>query len=340
MRMIRIGLPALIGAVLIFIAVQSTRTALGDYGESALTAVRGGLLPAAIGAGLLLAALAIARRTRLGYLLGYVVAAGMIAAGLALIAIELPYLASGGLTGTIAAALVVVALVWGLVWAGYAASFRRARATFAHTLEAGDRRFGIVLAGLGIATAATYLSLGVIVDQTGAGIAAGQQEASARVADTSVDISVVDVAFDPAPSDGSQAPVARLTLELDVHAAQAYTLLEPPRLCLTDAATFADPAFKPDTYCWGTQGESIALTDAFGDLTMPAAARTVRLELQRGDSLCAFTAGAWNADLRIEPLVGDSGQAGAYPIDVQIIVGDGAARTAGTSTCLGSLISH
>ena len=108
MRLIRIVGPALVGALLLLVAVQTTATGLGENGESAVQAFRSGLVPAAVGVALLLSSLAIARRSRAGYLLGISVAALMVLGGIAVIAVEIEYLGRGGMGAAFAGGFIVV----------------------------------------------------------------------------------------------------------------------------------------------------------------------------------------------------------------------------------------
>ena len=305
MRLIRVAAPALVGAFLIFMAVQAIQNGLGDYGQSAIQAIRGGMLPAAIGVGLLLAALAIARRSRAGYVLGIAVAALMILAGLALIVIEIPYLRDRGLSASFAVGAIVMAVAWGLLWAGYGLSFRRARAGFASTAGPGDRRMSIVLAALAVFSSGAYLGLGAIDSSAAASQSIDQAQAAALVAGTTIEAHVVDVSAGPASgSAGTSQPVEHLTVDIVIYSETSYRLTAAPRLCLTDLATYRDPAYKPDVYCWGMPNPSGAVQVAFADLTFSPDRRRIRLELDRGASLCAFGAGVWNAELRLAPQVG------------------------------------
>lgn len=316
MRLIRVAAPALVGALLLFIAVQTIATGLGDYGESAIQAFRGGLIPAAIGVGLLLAALAIARRSRAGYLLGITVAALMILAGLALIVIEIPYLRDGGLSAAFAGAFIVAAVIWLLLWAGYGLSVRRSRASFATALEPGDRRMGMVLAGLVVFAAGAYLTLGAIDSNAAANQAIDQAQAAALVAGTTIEAHVVDVSVSAGSADSrASQPVEHLTVEIAIYSDTSYRLAAAPRLCLTDLATYRDPGYKPDVYCWGTPDPSETVGAAVGDLTVSPDRRRIRLELDRGASLCPFEAGGWNAELSLTPQLGATpgGGVGAAP---------------------------
>jgi drug/metabolite transporter superfamily protein YnfA len=350
MRVIRIGLPTLIGALLIFIAVQTTRTGLGDYGESAIQAFHAGLIPAAVGVALLLAALAIARRSRAGYLLGLAVATLMAAAGGLLIVLEIPFMQAGGEGAAFGGGFIVVAVIWSILWAGYGLSVWRARSTFATGWQPNDRRFGIVLAALVLFTTGAEVALGVVDSSSAANRAVDEARAQQLVNGTSIAVRVVEVALEPgsATTGGSQA-VARLTLDVTVQAVEPYQLEVAPGLCLTDLATYEDPAFKPDVYCWGTPSPADVVRGAFADLSVPADARTVRLVLERGTSQCAFPPGAWSAELELAPRLSDTGggigpapaiytRAASFQVDGESAAPASGADPAG-SACLASTVS-
>src|SRR6478672_2232249 len=169
MRAFRVGLPALTGLVIIFVAMQAIRVELQNSGTALLDTVHAWLPPLAFAIGLLLISLAISRRTRLGYGLGLGLAIVMVLGGLAVVALEVPYLAQGGLSAALGAGVVILASAWILAWAIHGISMRRARATFAAGWQANDRRFGIVLGSLAGFAAVAYLSLGfVLTDQAAA----------------------------------------------------------------------------------------------------------------------------------------------------------------------------
>lgn len=314
MSVIRVGPPALIGAILVFIAVQATRTGLGDDGQSAIQAVRGGLLPAAVGVALLLAAVAIARRSRAGYLLGIVVAVSMVLSGAWLIMLEIPFLAAGGISGSFGVIGVVVAVTWAFLWAGYGLAVRRARGRFAPAWQADDRRFGIVLGALAIFTTGAYVGLMAVDSTAGTNRAIDEARAQELVNGTAFEVRVADVTVEPgSATTGGPRAVATLTLDITIQAAEAYELVVAPGLCLTDLATYADPAFKPDVFCWGTPSPAGILGTAFSDLSIPSSERTVQLVLERGSSPCAFAPGAWSAQLLLAPRLTNSGAIGPAP---------------------------
>jgi hypothetical protein len=310
MRFYRVGLPALTGLVILFAAVQSIRVVLDSSGtEPLLDAAHSWLLPIALAVGLLLAALAIARRSRLGYLLGLALSIVMVFIGLGVIAIEIPYLGAGGFGAAIGAGVVVLASGWILAWAIYGISMRRAASSFAAEWQPTDRSFGVVLGSLAAFAAVAWLSLGFVLNDQVAVAESGRTQAAALVAATSTEARVIEATFGPAPDGSGVRVVETLSLELTFVGSQEYRLARVPTVCLTDAATSSDPAFKMDVYCWGGGGPAIVLSDAFGDLVMPGSPRSVRLDLQRGASLCAFGAGSWTALVGIVPLV-DGADAG------------------------------
>ncbi len=310
MRFFRVGLPALTGVVVLFAAAQSIRVGLGDGGAAATDLAHAWLLPIAFAAGVLLIAVAISSRARAGYVLGLGLAGLMVLGGLAVIALEVPYLAEGGLGAALGAGVVILASVWILAWAIDGISIRGARATFAADWQPIDRHFGIVLGSLAIFATTAYLFLGLALSDAAAAVETGHADAQALVAGTTVEARVLTASYTQ-PADGGAARLERLTLELSFTSSQDYALARVPTVCLADAVTSRDPAFKPDAYCWGSPGPALELADGFADLSMPTAARVIHLELQRGDSLCAFGPGEWDALLQLAPRVGEA--PGAVP---------------------------
>src|SRR4029079_276742 len=114
----------------------------------------------------------------------------------------------------------------------------------------------------------------------------GRTNAAALVATTSIDARVIDATYGPDPDGTAASVVETLTLELTFAGSPDYRLARAPTVCLTDAVTAGDPAFKPDTFCWGGSGAAIALSDSFRDMVMPASPRIVRLDLARTGSPC------------------------------------------------------
>jgi len=346
MRSYRVGLPALTGLLVLLTAVFGIPAAGQDSGPRLVGVVHAWLPPLAFAVGLLLISLAISRGTRLGYGLGLGLAVVMVLGGLAVVALEVPYLAQGGLGAALGAGVVILASAWILAWAIHGISMHRARATFAAGWQADDRRFGIVLGSLAAFAAAAYVSLGFVTSDQAAAAETGRTDAAALVAGTTIEGRVINVSYGPAPDGASASVVEKLTLELTFAGAPGYLLAKVPTVCLTDAATARDPAFKPDVYCWGGGGSAFALSDAFRDLTMPAASRTVRLELERGASLCAFGAGAWDAQVQIAPQVADALPGADPEVSTRtaafVLASSEAPPPSGTpvvSTCLASTVS-
>jgi hypothetical protein len=118
-------------------------------------------------------------------------------------------------------------------------------------------------------------------------------------------------------------------------------------LCLTDLATYHDPAYKSGNACWGSgDGAPVPLMDDAGTPGLPAGSTSIEVDLARGGSRCAFAAGVWNAELSLAPRT-DGGGVGTYVIQATFQVGQVAAETApppsGTSdagsSCMTSLVS-
>lgn len=155
------GLPAILGAILTMLGFQPI---IGGFLSAEPGAVANGMhgsvIPLGIGVALLLVALALARRTRLGYLLG--IAAGLLLAvgGLGLILLEIPSVLEGGFRGAFTLPVVVIAAGWSVLWLLYARSVSRARSNFAPTWGPNDRRLAIILSALAVFTAGTFIALG------------------------------------------------------------------------------------------------------------------------------------------------------------------------------------
>ena len=234
-------------------------------------------------------------------MLAQAVAAAMALAGVAFFVIELPYLAQGGMSAAFAGPFMAAAVLWTVVWAIYGWRIRRARSTFAPGWQSGDRGLAAVLAVLVIATGGAWLALGNVEAQAAADFDAAYAEAQAYIAGTSLEVEVVEFALEAATA-GEPAPVVdRLVLELTLQSPQSYALIDAPRLCLVDQATAEFPAYKEDFLCWGTPGSALVLDRDFADGRLLAGEKTVRLELDRGASPCAFRSGTWTAQLRLAP---------------------------------------
>lgn len=306
MQLMRVVFPGVVGGLFLLVGVQSALSGFqpgsGD-GVGLVSGVRAGLIPIGIGVALLLATLAISRRIRLGWLLGQAVAGLMALAGLALIVAEIPYLGQPGLSGILVGPFMFIAGVWSLIWTLFGLSIRKGRATFAPDWQANDRRLGIVTGGLVVFVGAAWFALGAMQVMTAAQAEAGFAHAQALVAATTFDVTGFESTLDPASAPGSAPEVERLTLDMNLSSPESYALVEPPTLCLTDTATFQDPAYKPDQICWGTTGHALVLAGDFPNLSVAAGRTTIHVELARTGSPCAFTAGEWTAALTLAPRV-------------------------------------
>jgi hypothetical protein len=302
-RSIRFVAPAAIGLLLLYVGLTSMAHDLQYYSETPIADVRGALLPIAIGVALLLAALALWRRSRAGYLLGLGSAGLLILAGLALVAIEIQYIAQGRSGSQYGWVFIVAAGIWIGLWALYARSLRRARASFEPSWKPGDRRFAIVLVALIVFSTAAHVGLGIAETEAAKGGVANHDRAEKLAQGTSLEVDANDVTVDGAGSTSANPAVQTMTLELSVHSLATYELAAVPTLCLTDLATALDPTYKPDTYCWGLAGRAITLDAGYPRLIVDDGTVTFRLDVSRGDSLCAFGSGMWNAELRVAPRV-------------------------------------
>ena len=342
MRVFRVGLPLLTGLALLLIAMLSVGASLQSPSLAVVEAVRGAVLAGAAAVVLLLTAIAIARRTRAGQVLGVLVAFLAILGGVALVVVELPYLADGGLGAALGGGVMVLAGIWIVVWLIYGLVMLRGRASFAADWQPMDRRFGIVVGSIAAIATAAFLAAGFVLED-GTNAAANDQAARvALVVATSIDAHVIGATY-RSSADGSMQ-VQTLTLELSFTGGSEYRLARAPTLCLTDVATSLDPGYKPRTFCWGTGGAPLVLSDAFSDLTMPSTSRRIRLDLARGDSPCAFGAGSWEGQVQIAPLGIDAGaEPEAYAATTSFRLDSAqapaASGTAVADACLASTVS-
>lgn len=309
-------LPAVVGVLVLAYGLQGAIAATqpGNPDGSAAS-LRGALVPISIGVVLLLTALAVAKRTRSGLLLGQVVAVAMALAGVAFFVLEIEYLTEGGMSAAFAGPFMVMAVLWSIVWAIYAWRITRARSRFAPDWQPGDRGLGIVLSVLVLLAGGVWLALGNVEAQAAVDFDAAYAEAQAYIAGTTFEVAVVDFALDES-TGGDPAPVVEgLVLELTLRSPQSYALMSVPRLCLVDRATADFPAYKEDILCWGTPGTPLDLESDFADLRVLAGDTTVRLELERGTSPCAFRSGTWSAELRLAPdtLTADTDELSPWP---------------------------
>ena len=315
--------PAIIGGLLVLIGLMPALSGLQAGGSGELVSgVRIAAIPTGIGLALLLTALAIRRQTRLGFLLGIAAAVLMAVAGLGVIVIQIPYLDQGGLSAAFAGPFMAVAATWSLLWAIHGRGIYTARSAFSPTWEANDRRLAIVFAGLVVFSSGLFVSLGLIQDEALARDQVAQGEIQVLVAATVLEVRVLDATLGQDPDRADAGPVVeRLRLELTVQSPRAYSLVVAPSMCLTDLATFQDPAFKPGTSCWGTPGQGLDLASDFADLVVPSDERTIRVELARTGSSCAFAPGRWNAALTLAPnLAGEAAAPELYMIEASFLV--------------------
>lgn len=295
MIIFRAGIPALIGAILVFLGSQQLLGGL-TYADapSRLAEVRASLLPIAIGLALLLVGMAIARRTRIGYVLGMAAALIFILVasvfGLSLV----PHLDDGGFN--LAPGFLVFTGIAVLLTAVYGALLWKGRATFSGTFGSSDRRFGIVIAAVLIASTVASTALGAAADQVQEQAGANSEQAQAFVDGTTFEVRVVHATV----NDANQ--VEHLTLEVRVQSAESYALDVAPALCLTDLVT-ATEVGKLGVLCWGADEPGFALPLA--GLTVPSSGTSFNVELDRGQSICPYLAGPWSAALVLQPAISD-----------------------------------
>jgi hypothetical protein len=312
MRIVRVGLPALVGLLFLLFGIQSVFA----------SEVQVGVLPLAIGIVLLLASVAAARQTRLGYWLGLAVGLLMAVAGLAAIAVEIPFLGQGGLGASIGGGVIMLAVIWTLLWLLYTWGFSKAKAAFATTWTPLDRRLAVIVSVVVAVAAAMFLGIAAL--QTNAAANAIENDAQARsaVEATTLQVRVLDVGITPASAAGP-AVVNQLALELVLRNPQAYTLAASPTLCLTSHAVFNDPGYKQGMLCWGMPGPDDSLRSSYAALTVQQGTTTIKLDLTGAGSPCPMSPGTWNAELTFEPALADGTPAGGlYAIDAPFFTGD------------------
>jgi hypothetical protein len=290
---IRAGVPAFLGAMLAVLGAQELLRGLAFAdAQSRLEEVRASLLPVAIGVALLLTGMAIARRTRIGYLLGVAASLGFIVIaslfGLSLV----PNLADSGFN--LAPAFLVFAGIAVLLAAAYGTVLRRGRASFAGAWGPSDRRFGIVVAALLIASTIASTALGAAAGQVQVQAGIDSETAQALVDGTTFDVRVAHATLDATDH------VERLTLEVTLQSPKSYGLAAPPALCLTDLVT-ATEVGKLGVLCWAADEPGYALPLA--DLTVPTDRVSFEVDLARGQSVCAYLAGPWSAVLVLQPAI-------------------------------------
>ena len=328
MTLFRVGWPGLIGLVFLLFGVQSLATGLqsGDSGALA-DHLRTSAIPNAIGIVLLLVAVAIARRTHLGYLLGKTIGALGVIAGLGLIALEIPYLQAGGESAAFGGGFVIFAALWSLVWLLYTWRLSRAGSSFASGWVPADRRLALVASAIVLVAAGLFVGIGRL--QTNATAHAIQDDAQARAVVEATGFRVLVFNTDITPASGSKpAVVDHLTFQVELETRQAYALAAPPTLCLTSLAMHQNPAYKQGMLCWGLPGAADSLRFEFKALSVPQDTTTVMVDLRGAGSPCPFSPGIWNAELTLAPSIdpgpGGVGPApGPYSINATFQVGDG-----------------
>ena len=342
MRVIRAGLPALIGAVLLGLGGSPILAdLLGGDPARLVYAVRNGFIPIAIGIGLLLVAVALYRQSRLGYLLALVVATLFAIAGLGVILIESSFLNSEEFGASFALPIIAIGAAWTVVWIVYAWRLALARSTFAAAWQPGDRPLAVGLAVLVAASIGLNFALDALASSAIAATEGQQLQAQSLVGGTTLAVEVNDQTVDP-----SGATVEHLMLTLTVNAAVKYALFNRPTLCLTDLATYQDPAYKSGNVCWGGDGTPITVMDDIGTPGLAEGSTGIAVDLSRGASRCAFAAGVWNAELTLVPRTG-AGAPDGYTIrttfEVQRATDETAAPPSATgqepSSCMASLVS-
>lgn len=345
MRIVRVGLPALVGLIVLYATVTTLASDLRFSAENVPGVLRSAVLPIAIAVTFLIAALALARRSRAGFFLGLAAAAAMTLGGAGLIVIEIGYLNQGGESAAFAGGFIVAAAIWMALWAGYGLALWRARPAFAPTWRRGDRRMAIVLAALVLLAAGSYVGLGSAESAAAETGAANREQAEQLVLGTSLAVDASNITLETSGA-GSTPAVASMTIELSVTSLATYELAAVPTLCLTDLATALDPAYKPETYCWGLGGRAITLDAGFERMIVDQGTVTFQLDVMRGDSLCAFGPGAWNAELRIAPRVATADGSGAsveaFGVSSEFAVavnGQPVDGTGPTTDCIASTVS-
>jgi hypothetical protein len=302
-----VAFPVLIAVALLIVGVQTVLNAFRyTFNADVVGELASSVTPLALGAALLVGAVAIARGARSGRFVGLAIAALFVLAGVALIVVEAGYLAEGGLGGALAPGIMVVAAVWSMVSGLYGLAIWRARSKFAPSWGRADRWVAAALAVIVVGAVGASFGLEAVRAQAAEQGTQQQVDADALVAAVQLEVRVLDATLAPPPADGTSPAVERLRIELTFRSPQAFGLNTPPVLCLVDEATRLDPAFKPRTFCWGGAGDPLALQQGFADLTMAQGSTTIGLDLDRSTSICAFAAGPWSAEVTIDPARGDS----------------------------------
>ena len=322
MRVIRVGLPAVVGLLFLLFGAQSIASGLqaGDPGAFA-SEIQVGVLPLAIGIVVLLASVAAARQTRLSYWLGLAVGLLMAVVGLAAIVVEIPYLQRGGFGASIGRGIIIMAVVWTLLLLLYTWRLSKGKADFAPAWTSADKGLAVVVSVVIVVAAATFLGMAALQTNAAANAVENDAQARAAVEATTLDVRVLDAGITPASATGP-AVVNHLTLELVIRNPQAYALTASPTLCLTSHAVFNDPAYKQGMLCWGVPGPEDSLRGSFTGLTVPQDTTTIKLDLRGAGSPCSMSPGGWNAELTFGPAMADGVSSGLYSIDAPFFVVD------------------
>lgn len=322
MRIVRVGLPAIVGCLFLLFGAQSVASGLqaGDSGTFAAE-IQVGVLPLAIGIIILLASVAAARQTRLSYWLGLGVGLLMAVVGLAAIAVEIPYLQQGGFGASIGGGIIIFAVVWTLLWMVYTWRFSKGKADFALAWTSADKGLAVVVSVVIVVAAATFLGMAAVQTNAAANAIENDAQARAAVEATTLDVRVLDAGITPASATGP-AVVNHLTLELVIRNPHAYALTASPTLCLTSHAVFNDPGYKPGMFCWGMPRPEDSLQASFSSLTIPRDTTTITLSLNGAGSPCPMSPGGWNAEMTFGPAFADGVSGGLYSIDAPFFVVD------------------
>ena len=294
-------------------------------GDDPFFAISSGLLPSAIGLGLLVTAVGIARGSRLASWAGMVAAVGFIGLAILFIVNVLPDIDKGPFNFVLPA--IVVAGVLGAISAAYAATLWRARRGLAPGWQPQDRPVGIRLGAIAVASVALSVGTNALAINAAHEQATSQADARALATATTLEVLVFDAALAPTP-DGTSTVVDRLTLGVNIVSPEAYALVDTPTLCLTDEATFRHEVYKPGIVCWGVPGPAESLRDAL-EGGIPGDMASIQLQLRAAGSPCAFEPGLWHAQLSLLPDVGGAGPGGErFMIDTTFEVSAATATTA------------
>ena len=329
MTLLRAGWPGLVGLLFLVFGLQSLASGLqsGD-GDELAEHLRTSAIPNAIGIVLLLAAVAMWRRTRLGLQLGLAIGTLGVLTGLGVIVLEIPFLQGGGEGAAFGSAFVVVAVAWSLAWLLYTWRLSKSGSGFAPAWVPADRRLAVAVSLVVLVGAGAFVGIGALEANASAGAIRDDAQARAVVEATGFRVLALDADVTPA-SGGKPAVVDHLSLQIELESRQAYALAVSPSLCLTSLAMHQDPAYKQGMLCWGVPGPEDSLRFSLAS-TVPQDTTTLTVDLRGAGSPCPFSPGTWNAELTLAPSL-DTGAGGVgpapglYSIDTTFVVGDSAA---------------